>query len=73
MCATGPTTYATWTNLIGVVTYAYGTWDLIPRDKFDVAGGESKTPASVGAVDVNIMQILQTSVKYGNLTAAHGP
>jgi len=71
VCATGPTTYATWTNLIGVVTYD-GTWDLIPRDKFDVAGGESKTPASVGAVDVNIMQILQTSVKYGNSDAG-GP
>jgi len=49
VCATGPRTYATWINVIGVVTYAYGTWDLIPRDKFDVAGGESKTPASVGA------------------------
>ena len=39
-CATGPTTFKSWTSITGVMTFAYSTWDLIPRDKFDVVGGE---------------------------------
>ena len=44
-------------------------WDLIARDKFDVMGGIEKTPASVGAVSVSIMDILQTTTKYGSAGA----
>ena len=73
LCASGPSTYETWTSLTGVMTYAYGTWDLIPRDAFDVVGGTAKTPASVGAQSVSITQILQTSVMYGNADGYSGP
>ena len=73
VCATGPSTFATWTSLTGVMTFAYGTWDLIARDEFDVVGGTAKTPSSVGAVPVTIMQILQDTVKYGNSDTVTGP
>ena len=74
VCATGPTTYNSWTSLTGVLTFAYGTWDLIARDRFDVTGGALKTPASVGAAATSIPSILQTTNKYGNAdTSAYGP
>ena len=74
VCATGPTTYNSWTSLTGVLTFAHGSWDLVPRDRFDVTGGAPKTPASVGAQATSIPSILQTTNKYGNAdTSAYGP
>ena len=73
VCASGPTTYASWTSLTCVMTYAYGTWDCIPRDEFDVVGGTAKTPASVGAIQTSITSILQSTVKYGNSDTHTGP
>ena len=55
------------------MTFAFGTWDLIARDEFDVVGGTAKTPSSVGAVSVTIMQILQSTVMYGNSDTVTGP
>ena len=74
VCATGPTAFNSWTSLTGVLTFAYGTWDLIARDRFDVTGGAPKTPASVGAQGTSIPSILQSTVKYGNAdTTSYGP
>eukprot|EP00958_Prasinococcus_capsulatus_P003269 scaffold302_cov397-Prasinococcus_capsulatus_cf.AAC.17 len=68
----------TWEKISGIMTYSFGSWDLIPRNKDDVVGCMPVTTGDLiqakisdGNKDPNKVPILQLSQKYANTLEAN--